>query len=93
MFDLIAEVDGLRRPDRFDLFLLACEADARGRTGLEATDYPQRDLLRAALRAAQGADLGPAFARGLGGPELGSAIRELRIAAIRETLATAAGGP
>lgn len=31
---------------RFELFLLSCEADARGRLGLEQRAYPQVDLLR-----------------------------------------------
>src|SRR5262245_20852451 len=31
---LIVEVDGLRQPERFEDFLVACEADARGRKGL-----------------------------------------------------------
>ena len=32
--------DALRRPERFADFLLACEADARGRTGLEDRSLP-----------------------------------------------------
>ena len=39
-------------------FLLACEADSRGRTGLEETDYPQRELLVAAHKAASSLDIG-----------------------------------
>ncbi|MES9868561.1 MAG: multifunctional CCA addition/repair protein [Sedimenticola sp.] len=39
-------VDALRRPERFEQFLLACEADARGRKGLESRPYPQADLFR-----------------------------------------------
>ena len=42
--------DALRRPERFADFLLACEADARGRKGLETRDYPQRDYLRRRAR-------------------------------------------
>lgn len=34
-------LDAFRRPERFAQFLLACEADARGRLGLEERDYPQ----------------------------------------------------
>ncbi|MES9966580.1 MAG: hypothetical protein ABW074_04835, partial [Sedimenticola sp.] len=30
----------------FEQFLLACEADARGRKGLESRPYPQADLFR-----------------------------------------------
>ena len=42
--------DALRRPERFADFLLACEADARGRTGLEDRGYPQREYLRGGAR-------------------------------------------
>ena len=42
----------LRRPERFEAFLLTCEADARGRLGLEDRDYPQADYLRRALKLA-----------------------------------------
>lgn len=89
LFDLIAETDGLRQPERFELLLRACEADARGRAGLEDTMYAPASVLREALAAARAADLGPAFDRGLEGPELGAAIRELRIDAIRDALADA----
>ena len=34
VLEMIMEVDGLRQPERFEEFLLACEADARGRKGL-----------------------------------------------------------
>ena len=40
--------DALRRPERFADFLLACEADARGREGLEDRAYPQREYFAAA---------------------------------------------
>ena len=41
--------DAFRRPGRFLKFLLACEADARGRTGLENRDYPQAAYFRSAF--------------------------------------------
>ncbi|MES2606417.1 MAG: multifunctional CCA addition/repair protein, partial [Pseudomonadota bacterium] len=45
--------DALRRPQRFEQFLLACEADARGRTGLERRPYPQAERLRSVLATAR----------------------------------------
>ncbi len=42
--------DALRRPERFADFLLACEADARGRKGLEMRDYPAAGILRRRAR-------------------------------------------
>ena len=44
LLKLLTATDALRRPDRFEAFLLACEADARGRLGLEQRDYPQAQL-------------------------------------------------
>ena len=83
---LITAVDGLRRPGRFDAFLLACEADARGRKGLEESLYPQAARLRAALEAARGVDPAALVERGLAGPKLGAELRRLRIDAIREVM-------
>ena len=44
--------DAFRRADRFGHALLACEADARGRAGLESNPYPQRSYVLAARDAA-----------------------------------------
>jgi tRNA nucleotidyltransferase (CCA-adding enzyme) len=52
IIDFMERADGFRRPERFAQALLACEADSRGRTGLEDTPYPQREYLHAALIAA-----------------------------------------
>jgi len=53
---LLEALDSFRRPERFEKFLIACEADARGRTGLEERRYPQHDYLRGALTAANSVD-------------------------------------
>jgi len=75
---LLRNTDALRQPQRFEAFLLACEADARGRKGLEGRDYPQADYLRRALAEAQSvsaADMDPA----LSGRTLGEAIHAERV--------------
>lgn len=56
LLKLLETLDAFRRPERLQKFLQACEADARGRTGLELEPYPQVDFLRSALRAAQTID-------------------------------------
>jgi len=71
---LLRETDALRRPQRFELFLQACEADARGRLGLEARDYPQADYLRRALAVAQAVTAADFSGTGIAGPALGAAI-------------------
>jgi len=53
---LFEKTDAFRRPERFELFLLSCEADARGRLGLEDRPYPQADYLRRSRAAAASID-------------------------------------
>ena len=81
--DLIARCDGFRRPERIDPLATVCEADARGRTGLEEREYPQADALRAAQAAACAVKSGD-VAEGLRGPAIGEALRRARIQAIAQ---------
>lgn len=80
---LLEATDAFRRPERFDDMLAACEADARGRTGLEAQPYPQRDYLRRARAAAAVVTLDASEREGLAGAAIGEKIREKRLDAIR----------
>jgi tRNA nucleotidyltransferase (CCA-adding enzyme) len=83
---LLERCDAVRRPQRFADTLLACECDARGRTGLEDRPYPQRARLAAALDDALAVDTAAvaadAAARGLTGPAIGSLVHEARVAAV-----------
>lgn len=88
MLKVIERTDAFRRPERFERFLLACEADARGRKGLEDRDYPQADLFRIAFRAANGVDAG-AIAAQHSGTAIRDEIREARTAAIGRARETA----
>ncbi|MBA2410118.1 MAG: multifunctional CCA addition/repair protein [Gammaproteobacteria bacterium] len=82
--NVLERIDAFRRPDRFEQFLVACEADARGRAGLQDRDYPQAGTLRAASAAAAGVNAGALANSGLKGEMLKQALREKRIAAIRD---------
>jgi tRNA nucleotidyltransferase (CCA-adding enzyme) len=81
--DLLQRLDSFRQPDGLASFLLACEADARGRTGFEQRPYPQADWLRAAHQAARAVPVQPLLAQGYRGAELGSALRRARIDEVR----------
>ena len=74
--------DAIRRPERFADFLLACEADARGRKGLEARDYPQREFFAAARAAVAAVILNAEERAGLSGEQIGQELRKRRLAAI-----------
>ena len=87
---LFERCDALRRPRRFEAALLACECDARGRTGLQDQAYPQRPRLAGALAAALGCDVQAvsqaATAQGLAGPVIGERVRAARTAAVQQWL-------
>ena len=52
ILEMLERSDAFRRPERYSHALLACEADSRGRLGLENVEYPQRTYLQAARDAA-----------------------------------------
>jgi tRNA nucleotidyltransferase (CCA-adding enzyme) len=79
---LFEQLDAFRKPERLEQFLLACEADKRGRLGLEETDYPQAGFLRNAFTAARQVASQAFVEQGLSGPAFGEAIRAARVQAI-----------
>jgi tRNA nucleotidyltransferase (CCA-adding enzyme) len=81
---IIQEADALRNAERFEQLLLACEADARGRLGLEDRPYPQAERLREALRAVRTVDAAEVRTKTrLEGEALGRAIHDARLRALR----------
>jgi len=84
LLNTLLGLDALRKPQRFEQFLLACEADARGRLGLENRDYPQADLLRRVHQAAAAVQARPLVQQGLSGLALAEALRRERLAAVTE---------
>jgi len=79
---LFNALDALRRPQRFEQFLLVCEADARGRLGFEDVDYPQADVMRRAFAAIKAVSVQPLLAKGLSGAALGHALARERLRAL-----------
>ncbi|GAB6140626.1 multifunctional CCA addition/repair protein [Methylosoma difficile] len=78
---------GVTKPkNNFALFLLACEADAKGRTGFETRDYNQVRYLSRIAAALQSVDTSSISKSGLQGPQIGEAIRRLRIKAVRQAM-------
>ena len=80
---LLEKADAFRRPQRFEQFLLTCEADARGRTGFENREYPQADLLRAAFAAASSIDAAK-IAKETQDSKIRTAIGKARLHAIED---------
>jgi tRNA nucleotidyltransferase (CCA-adding enzyme) len=80
--DLMEKIGVLRQPEKLEPFLLACLADARGRTGFEDRPYPQADYLRQVAAAALSVTAAQALAAGKQGPEIGQAMHTQRLRAI-----------
>ncbi|MEJ2105913.1 MAG: multifunctional CCA addition/repair protein [Acidiferrobacteraceae bacterium] len=90
---VLEAMDAFRKPERVDLFALACEADYRGRKDMKDQPYPQGELLRVVFAAAQSVDSN-AIARdaqkaGLTGEAIGNRIHEARVHAAGRVLADA----
>ncbi len=81
---LLQKLDSFRRPERLNMFLLACEADARGRPGYEDRQMIQPALFQQAHAAAQGVDVQAIVARGLKGQAIANELQQLRIKAIQQ---------
>lgn len=79
---LLEKTDALRRPERFRALLLACEADARGRSGLEERAYAQADFLKRAGEAVAAVTFAQDECQGLVGPAIKEKLREKRLLAL-----------
>nr|WP_233338224.1 multifunctional CCA addition/repair protein [Buttiauxella sp. W03-F01] len=79
---LFDAIDAWRKPQRVEQVALTSEADARGRTGFEASDYPQGRLLRAAWNAAQSVTNKEVIDDGFSGPAIRDELTRRRIAAV-----------
>lgn len=84
--DALAAIGAFKPNSHLSWFVLACEADAKGRTGLEQRPYPQGELLKKAALAAASVDTSTALNSGLQGAEIGAAIRRLRIKAVADVI-------
>ena len=79
---LLESTGSLRNEQRAKHFVLVCEADAKGRTGFENRDYPQRELFFNYLKAANSVDSQAIAKQHDNGTAIKEAIRKKRIALI-----------
>lgn len=79
---LFDAIDAWRKPQRIEQIALTSEADVRGRTAFEATDYYQGRLLREAWKAAQQVTNKEVIDAGFSGPAIREELTRRRIAAV-----------
>ncbi len=80
--DLLQRCDAFRKPARIAKLALVCEADKRGRAGLEDQPYPQGPELQRLHAAALAVNARDIVREGMDGPQIGEALRKARIQAI-----------
>ena len=82
--DMLIALGAFKSGNNLKSFLLACEADARGRTGFEQHPYPQADFILEAQKAGIPINITSLPNKQFNGKEIGFAIRKLRIEAISD---------
>ena len=80
----LVKMDVLRRPERFTELLLVCEADARGRLGLEERRYTASLFWQGALTAVKTVSPATLQAKGLEGTAFIEALETAREQALHE---------
>ena len=84
--NMLERCDAIRKPGRFAQLLTVCEADSRGRTGLEARPYPNREMLRKCSTAVRALRIGELVAGETNTNIIKQRIRIARINAVRSAL-------
>ena len=77
-------LDVFRQPQQLQCFLLACMADARGRTGFETVDYPSAQWLQNLADKVTAITSEQFVSAGLKGAAIGEAMDSKRLECIRD---------
>lgn len=80
---LFRDCDAYRKPERFAGFLIACEADSKGRTGLEEKPYPQAQYLAECFSACHKIKTSD-LEKGLEGKAIADALEKQRTAVVKK---------
>ena len=83
---IFGQLDVWRRPEKLEQVLLCCEADHRGRKGLETAPYPQADRFRTAYQAALKVEVQAIIADGFKGKGIKEELDKRRASAIEKAL-------
>lgn len=81
------KLDSFRRPERFNQYLLAGEADFRGRPGYETAEMPEKTVFQDCFAAASAIKTDAFVKAGLQGLAIAEALKKARINAIDNILA------
>jgi len=80
---LLSRLDAFRRPERFEYFILACEADAKGRRGYEDSSDEKSQYFRSLFKVAAQVNITDILEQGFKGADIAEQLRLKRISALR----------
>lgn len=86
ILDVINALDAFRKPQQFEQYLLASEADFRGRPGYEDADMPNVAIFKQCYEACKAIDVKNILAQGLEGKAISEALDKQRIQAISHVM-------
>ena len=86
ILNVFEALDAFRRPERFEHFLLAGEADFRGRPGYETLPMPEKEAFKQCFIAAKDIAAKPFIEAGLQGPAIAKAMQKQRIQVIKKVI-------
>lgn len=86
ILQVFEKLDSFRRPQRFAQFMLAGEADFRGRPGYQDAEMPTKAVFEACFAAAAAVKTDAFVKAGLQGPAIAEALKKARLKAIDKTL-------
>lgn len=86
ILQVFEKLDSFRRPQRFAQFMLAGEADFRGRPGYQDAEMPTKTVFEACFAAAAAVKTDAFVKAGLQGPDIAAALKKARLQAIDKTL-------
>ncbi|MFT6732601.1 MAG: tRNA nucleotidyltransferase (CCA-adding enzyme) [Polaribacter sp.] len=79
---VLEKTDAFRKPKRFEKFLIACEADYRGRTGFENLPYPQSGIMKQAFNVCSEISTKEFIAEGYRGKQIGEKLHNERVKSV-----------
>lgn len=84
VLETLQHLDAFRRPQRFEQFLVACEADYRGHEGFAHQSYPQTEQFHQAFEIAKQVDIATVLIDGFKGATIGKELQRRRVQALAQ---------
>ena len=83
---VIDALDAYRKPEQFEQYLLASEADFRGRPGYEDADMPNVERFKRCYQVSKAVDVKPIIAAGFEGKDISQELAQQRTNAIAQLM-------